>query len=52
MTFEDWYKTEDKEKELKAFCWVMGGAVCPEDFKEYMKEAWEARYNTLTYQDL
>jgi hypothetical protein len=50
MTFEDWYK--DKEDEIVNLCWEGGGTICPDDFKEYMREAWDAVYYTLTYHDL
>lgn len=57
MTFEEWFETnggEDgdwpyPEQILERY---MENNLGPDDVKWLMREAWEGRYSTLTYNDL
>lgn len=54
MTFEEWFEIGDEEwpypKQLKERYYE--GNLGPDDIKELMRESWDARYNTLTYNDI
>lgn len=49
-TFYEWFENDEAYDRLKIMVWE--GPLTFSEVESLMKEAWDARYNTLTYHDL
>ncbi len=57
MTFEEWFKEWDKKEVVDGYDSLLDGTyhdggLNPVEVKDFMKEAWDARYSSLTYNDI